>query len=259
MADFLGDPSFPDKAMRVRSRALKIEYFQGLYKQYSRLSFTRWEDRPVAIAGLEKRLQRAFNTKGRYGIFDDGNRSDGGLFHRSLLWRRAWKVAEKKDGEPLEVITFPSEKDFHVPSWSWMAYKGGIDYTDPPFKSAIWETKELIPPWTRGEYRDPDVNEDVAIAAIARDFNLKGRDPEEVKIAYDTEKSSEGQRVQCVIVARSNVARSDQDRRCYVLLVIPTQDEVEDGRLAKYKRVGAGFMLGKYITLDKPGKEVRIY
>lgn len=259
MADFLGDPSFPDKAMRARSRALKIEYFQGLYKQYSRLGFTRWEDRPVAIAGLEKRLQRAFNTKGRYGIFDDGKKLGGGLFHRSLLWRREWKAAESKDGEPLVAIAFPAGKDFHVPSWSWMAYRGGIDYTDPPFKSAIWETRELIPPWTRGGYQHPDTNEDVAIAAVARDFNLKGRDPEEVKIAYDTEKSSEGQRVQCVIIARSDVARSDQDRRYYVLLIIPTQHQVVDSPWVKCKRVGAGFMLGKYITLDKPGTEVRIY
>ncbi|KAH3959712.1 hypothetical protein HBH64_022360 [Parastagonospora nodorum] len=259
MADFLGDPSFPDKAMRVRSRALKIEYFQGLYKQYSRLGFTRWEDRPVAIAGLEKRLQRAFGTKGRYGIFDDGNKLGSGLFHRSLLWRREWNAAESKDGEPLVAIAFPAEKDFHVPSWSWMAYRGGIDYTDPPFKSATWETGELIPPWTRGDHQHPDTNEDVSIAAVARDFDLKGRDPEEVKIAYDTEKSSEGQRVQCVIVARSKAARSDQDRRYYVLLVIPTQNQAVDGPWMKCKRVGAGFMLGKYITLDRPGTEVRIY
>jgi hypothetical protein len=123
-----------------------------------------------------------------------------------------------------------------------------------------WHTREAsISPWTRGRYHDPDANEDVAIAAVARDFDLKGRDPEEVKIAYDTEKSSEGQRVQCVIVARSNDARSDMDRRYYVLLVIPTQDRTEDGNSVKYKRVGAGFMLGKYITLNTSGTEIRIY
>lgn len=259
MADFLGDPNFPNKAMRVPSRALKIEYFQGLYKQYSRLGFTRWEDRPVAIAGLEKRLQGAFNTKGRYGIFDDGNKTDGSLFHRSLLWRRAWGTDDNKDGIPLETIAFPPEKDFHVPSWSWMAYKGGIDFTDPPYRSATWETRELIPPWTRGGYQDPDINEDVAIAAVAHDFNLKGRDPDEVKIAYDTEQGSEKKRVQCVIVARSNDVRSDQERRYYVLLVIPMQEKSENDRWLKYKRVGAGFMLGKYITLNSPGIEIKIF
>ncbi|KAF2026798.1 hypothetical protein EK21DRAFT_115421 [Setomelanomma holmii] len=256
--EFLGDPSFPDKAMRSKSRALKIEYFQGLYKQYSRLGFTRWEDRPVAIAGLEKRLQKAFNTKGRYGIFDDGDTADGGLFHRSLLWRRSWEEAEKKNGRPLEAIVFPAERNTHVPSWSWMAYRGDIDYTDPPYQSATWETRELIPPWTRGN-QDPDANEDVAIAAVARDFDLKGRNPDEVKIAYDTERASEGQRVQCVTVARSNEARSDRERWFYILLVIPTKDKATEGKPARYKRVGAGLMLGKYITLDKDGTEVRIF
>lgn len=252
MADFLGDPSFPDKAMRVKSRALKIEYFQGLYKQYSRLAFTRYVDRPIAIAGLEKRLQRAFGTRGRYGVFDDGNKPDNGLFHRSLLWQR------EQDGHPLEAIEFPEERKMHVPSWSWMAYKGGIDYTDPPYQSATWETRELIPPWTRGQYADPDtVDEDVALKAVARDFSLAGRKQDEVKVAYDTEKSSEGKKVQCVIVARS-VEGSDSEKRFYVLLVIPTGEETEEG-VKKYKRVGAGFMLGKYIVLDRPGVEVRIF
>jgi hypothetical protein len=149
MADFPGDPNFPDKAMRVRPRALKNEYFQGLYKQYSRLGFTRWEDWPIAIAGLEKRLQRAFGTKGRYGIFEDGNKPDGGLFYRSLLWRRAWDSDEKRDDDALEVITFSAERRSHIPSWSWMAYKGCIDG------------------------QDPEANEYVAIAAVARDLTSK--------------------------------------------------------------------------------------
>lgn len=258
MADFLGDSSFPNKAMRAKSRALKVEYFQGLYKQYSRLDFTRWVDRPVAIAGLEKRLQKAFETRGRYGIFDDGDKAENGLFHRSLLWRREWKEEENKDGEPLEAITFPAERKMHVPSWSWMAYKGGIDYTDPPYETADWETKEIIPPWTSGEYHDTESNETVSLAAVVRDFNLAGRKLDEVKVTYDTERGSEGQRVQCVIVARSRDTRSDQDRRYYVLLVIPTQMEAKEGPKS-YKRVGAGFMLGKYIGLDKPGVKVKIF
>ena len=103
MADFLGDPSFPDKAMRVKSRALKIEYFQGLYKQYSRLAFTRDFDRRIAIAGLEKRLLTAFGTRGRYGIFGDSEKAESGLFHRSLLWQR------NLDDGMLHSINFPVE------------------------------------------------------------------------------------------------------------------------------------------------------
>jgi hypothetical protein len=79
LADFLGDPKFPEKAMRKR-RGWKIAYFQDLYKQYSRLQFTRIEDRAIAILGLENRLRVAYGVHGGFGIFDDG--PDGGLFHR---------------------------------------------------------------------------------------------------------------------------------------------------------------------------------
>ena len=79
-----------------------------------------------------------------------------------------------------------------------------IDYTDPPYRSAIWETRELISPWIRGSYGDPNiVDEDVALAAVARDFSLAGRKQDEVKVAYDTARGSETKTVRCFIVARS--------------------------------------------------------
>jgi hypothetical protein len=261
MADFLGDPNFPNKAMRA-NRAEKIAYFQGLYKQYSRLNFTRYEDRPFAIAGLEKRLQKAFGTCGAYGIFDDGDQPNGGLFHRSLLWQRG---EEEDDDENLVPIDFPPERNVSVPSWSWMAYKGGIDYLDPPFQSADWETRELIPPWTRGMGPDslstasapPDG--EVAIEATVRNFDVAGRQQHEVRFSYDTERraSSDGQRAQCVIVAKARESRSDRDRRYYVLLVTPVQGN--DGRgMRVYERVGVGFMLGKFISLDGDGVRAKI-
>ncbi|CAO2653752.1 Nn.00g031630.m01.CDS01 [Neocucurbitaria sp. VM-36] len=258
MANFLGDPQFPNKAMRA-NRAEKIAYFQGLYKQYSRLNFTRYEDRPIAIAGLEKRLQKAFGTIGGYGIFDDGDRPNGGLFHRSLLWQRG---EENGDNETLTPIDFPSDRNIRVPSWSWMAYKGGIDYTDPPFESADWETKELIPPWTRGGNRDTDsapLEGEIAILATVRDFTVAGRQPGEVELTYDTDRTraSDGQRAQCVIVAKGKEGRTENDRRHYVLLV--TQKQVTTGRGEKvYERVGAGCMLGKYITLGTSGIAAKI-
>ncbi|KAF2188522.1 hypothetical protein K469DRAFT_565361, partial [Zopfia rhizophila CBS 207.26] len=254
MADFLGDPKFPDKAMRANSRALKISYFQDLYQQYSRLGFSRIEDRPIAIAGLEKRLQKAFHTKGGYGIFDDG--PDGGLFHRSLLWQRG------EDEASLTPIVFPVERNSRVPTWSWMAYKGGIDYGDPPFQTADWEKNEIRPPWTRGDNGHVDSahqDTEMALGATVRDFTVAGRKADEVKLIYDTERTaSDGQRRQCVIVARSKDGKTDKDKRHYVLIVTPTDATAARGDKI-YKRVGAGFMLGKHIALDKPGTAARIY
>lgn len=250
MADFLGDPNFPSKAMRS-TRGLKIRYFQDLYQLYSRLGFSHIEDRPWAIAGLEKRLISAYDTKGGYGIFD------GNLFHRSLLWQRG------EDEASLTPIVFPLERNVKVPSWSWMAYKGGIDYLEPPFDGVDWEDKEIHAPWTGGGHEDTSsAHEDGGLQLIAtvRNFDVKGRRADEVRLVYDdTERSaSDGQRPQCVIVARSKDGKTEKEKRCYVLIVMPMVAVGARGE-KMYRRIGAGFMLGKYITdLGEKGISARI-
>ena len=55
-----------------------------------------------------------------------------------------------------------------------------------------------------------------------------------------------------------DVARSDGERVYYVQLVALTQ--VATGRGEKvYKRVGAGTMLGRFISLNGPGISTKIY
>lgn len=147
-----------------------------------------------------------------------------------------------------------------------MAYKGGIDYTDPPFESADWETKELVPPWTRGlnsANRDTDsapLGGEVAISATVRDFTVAGRQPGDVELTYDTDRTraSDGQRAQCVVVAKGKEGRTDAEKRCYVLLVTPTQAVTGRRGERVYERVGAGYMLGKYITLGTAGIAAKI-
>jgi hypothetical protein len=267
MADFLGDPRFPAKAMRGSSRALKIEYFQGLYKQYSRLDFTRYSDRPFAIAGLEKRLRDAFGTRGGFGIFDDGDRGEveNGLFHRSLLWKRSEdddEVREHvKDGkEPVLKWLEPIGGKAWVPSWSWMSYKGAIDYMDPPYNTADWETKEIIPPWTQGrKVPAPVVDSDVALVAVVRDFSVAGNKPGECKLTYDMERTTapRSHRVQCVVVAKSKDPQAERLKRFYVLLV--AAQVVTEGKEKVYQRVGTGVMLGRFISLEsKDGVPARI-
>ncbi|KAL6704961.1 hypothetical protein ACN47E_007506 [Coniothyrium glycines] len=256
LAKYIGDPHFPDKVVKA-NKAGKITSFQNLFRQYSRLDFTRDQDRPFAIAGLEKRLRRALDTKGDYGIFDDTATPDGGLFHRSLLWQ---KGEEQKDSEYLTPISFTN--NVRIPTWSWMAYKGGIDYTDPPFRSANWETRELKAPWTRGNLRHTDTGPqqgDVALLAMVRTFAVAGRRGDEVRLSYDTGRTSasDGQAAQCVIVAKAKEARSDSERRHYVLLVTPTRQAEARGEKV-YERVGAGYMLGKFIRLEEPGVAAKI-
>ena len=258
MADFLGDPKFPNKAMD--SRGLQIRYFQELYKQYSRLEFTHIQDKPFAIAGMESRLCKAYQVKGAYGVFDDG--PGNGLFHRSLLWRRG----ESEPLPGLSAIIFPPTSGIRIPSWSWMAYRGSIDYLDPPFEKTVWEEKDISPPWTRVggrghavETTDRDAN--IELVAIARNYNVAGCSIGEVKLIYDTERTrsdGDSSRVQCVIVAKSKEAGTDKDRMHYVIIVVSTNAKGAGGDHV-YKRVGAGYMLGKYIVLDEPGTPMRIH
>ena len=183
MADLLGDSNFPEKAMRTQSRGLKIRYFQSLYKQYSQLELTHIQDRPLAIAGLESRLRKAYRlredywAKGGYGIFYDG--PGHGLFHRSLLWQRG------EDEPLLEPIDFSKRPQDSMPSWSWMAFTGGIDYLDPPFNKVDWEEKEVESPWSRTNGGSEGTLSSRYLKVTARPFNVARHRPGEVELVGD--------------------------------------------------------------------------
>ncbi|KAI8941650.1 hypothetical protein NX059_002863 [Plenodomus lindquistii] len=257
MAAFLGDPKFPNRTLK--NRGSKIACFQGLYEQYSRLDFTRQEDRPVAIAGLEQRLQRAFGTKGAYGIFDDGDLKDDGLFGRSLLWQRG-----SGDGclPSLEPIDFRSKGHDRVPSWSWMAYQGGIDYAGPPFGLVCWETAELKAPWTRLGSQAADSapqHDEIALQAVVRDYSIGGAQSDEFELTWDRPSTADtnSQIAQCCVVARAKEATTAAELRYDVLIVIAKHVSASHGE-RMYERVGAGWMLGKFIMWNEPGVAAKI-
>jgi hypothetical protein len=238
------------------SRALKIRHFQDLYKNYSRLDFSYWHDRPFGIAGLEARLRKAYQMPIGYGIFDDG--PDGGFFHRSLLWCLA------EGAKPMTSITFEGKPNTSVPSWSWMAYQGAIDYLEPPFEGVDWETREIRPPWTRGgdgARAETSYNYDeVDLQAVVRDYNVAGRSRlDDVKLMYDAERSgSDRQSPQCVIVAKVKQGRSEREKKHYVLIVAAAGGSTVGGYKI-YTRLGVGYMPGKFITLDALGIPAKIY
>lgn len=59
------------------------------------------------------RIENALRSKIYHGIID-------WYLHRSLLWRRTTGTQEQKR------IEYPSDRS--IPSWSWMAYPGGISF-----------------------------------------------------------------------------------------------------------------------------------
>ncbi|KAH8685794.1 heterokaryon incompatibility protein-domain-containing protein, partial [Tricladium varicosporioides] len=118
---FLGDPDFP-KSLGLRPAQDKVKLFQYLFTRYSQLGLTQHTDKPLAIAGLEKRLAESFETECKYGIFEK-------FLPRSLLWLRAGSMRMNR-------ILYGNDRK--VPSWSWMAYDGEIQYLEVESSEVEW-------------------------------------------------------------------------------------------------------------------------
>ncbi|KAK3350274.1 heterokaryon incompatibility protein-domain-containing protein, partial [Lasiosphaeria hispida] len=142
LAAFLGDPSFP-RLIETAKQGERIIHYQNLYKRYARLGLTNDYDRPMAIDGLQHRILGALKSQGGFGVFDEGTKKKG-LLRRSLLWHRANETPQ------LKRIVFPKDRTISVvPSWSWMAYTGAIEYEQLEFGGVEWE--ELQSPWSGGD------------------------------------------------------------------------------------------------------------
>jgi hypothetical protein len=246
LESFVGDPNFPEKiTSKLTSRGERIKFYEGLYKKYSRLAFTRWEDRPIAIAGLERRLIRNLRTRGGWGIFDDGQ----SLLRRSLLWQRG------EDEIALRKITFPPERNITVPSWSWMAYEGGIDFLDVPLGEVEWDEDKLHSPWRQNPsdvYHITNNTANVELKATAKRFDIQSCPKDEFKLVYDIPRT-EGQQLLCIVMGRFLKAKMADDARHYVLFIA-----LKSGTAQVYERVGVGFMPGKFIQSSGPSVLVSV-
>lgn len=224
-ASFLGDANFPQVAQRD-SKGARIRLFQILYMQYSRLEFSVSADRPIAIAGLETRLITAFDTVGGYGIFER-------YIGRSLLWTRAPDVAH------LMRIPFGSTQG-PVPSWSWMAYEGGITFLDLPFGGVEWTTDD--------EFRSPYFPTGSSHPSRGRMSSSRNRHHTELRVmarSFDAESGSSSiiwddctasrDKLRCVIIGRLTSETGLATQKHWVLVI----REVKAGL---YERVGAGFL-----------------
>lgn len=240
--------------MKQADRGEKILHFQKLYQEYSRLRLKHPTDRPVAIAGLQARILKAMNAKGDFGVFDEeksekGGHSRGrGLLRRSLLWCRGSDVAT------LEPINFSSDKIFsegalpNVPSWSWMAYVGGIDYLIPSFGRIDWWS--INSPWF------PEVKNGSKVLIVnACDYHSKGCFRRQCMIQFDEPAGrSQEEAGQCVILGterpNKGVTQSSEAAKHFVLVI--KYDE-SDG---VYRRTGAGYVFGKCLVSEQVQVEI---
>ncbi|TGO50291.1 hypothetical protein BOTNAR_0398g00040 [Botryotinia narcissicola] len=245
---FLGDPNFPDYAIRSSSTVGdQIKLFIDLFQRYTRLEFSHPEDRPIAIDGLMERMTLAFKTRSLAGIFKT-------FWGRCLLWRRA------DNAGPLKKISPGTHSRRTPPTWSWMAFDGAISFIEPGGGQVSWNDAEVELPlakltggqasWLQTSCQD----DSVAIQAKAIDFDIPANASEsEAYIYYDDSTISTAK---CVIVGTDkNHVNGASMKKNYVLIVKPLLDVLGT---TSYERCGVGYILGKYIRLDNLSVSVLI-
>ncbi|KAI1170907.1 heterokaryon incompatibility protein-domain-containing protein [Nemania sp. FL0916] len=250
-AEFLGDANFP-KVATESPKGGQIRLYELLYKQYSRLQFTNICDRPLAIAGIEQRLIRAFNSQGGYGVFTR-------YFHRGLLWQRDTTLTS----ETMRPIPFPASQPYQVPSWSWMAYEGAIDFMELPFRKVDWEEDEVRSPWDPPSlggsssylnltgntmWHTAETGGETRLTVIARDFFPTA----DIHIIYDGGRRPKDHIIKCVTVGRSKLDMKDNVEQTYYVLIIGRR-----GTRGDYKRIGVG-PLPKSMIYFKDAKKVQV-
>lgn len=247
MAAFLGDPNFPQILSKAK-QGERIRRYQELYKQYSRLGLSKPFDRPTAIDGLQRRLLRTMEVQGGFGVFDGG--VTRGLLRRSLLWCRGSDIAS------LSRIEFPVDR-IKVPSWSWMAYTGGIDYLDLDFGNFDWE--DIQSPWSDTTYSTTRIDTrpaNIALTVTAREYDLGAAKEDEGQLVFDDPKTIEQRKTICVVMGKEKGRLPQEQKKHGVLIIAPIVDMHHSGREV-YERVGVGHVPGKCI--GAVGREVHIY
>jgi hypothetical protein len=212
------DPNFPRRLVYT-GHINTEEFIRLLIQDYSERELTIKTDKCAAMFGLHTRIARTIRCDGRYGTLET-------YLHRNLLWHASDRKLQK------------IEHESYVPSWSWMAYHGGIRFQDKeklPFGRGCWITSlrfdkdrdcdhALIA--DVGVFQDCEMRLDGSRYAV---FNLSEPKTNRGWICYDVKDGKNLLEEHCIVVG-STV----DSENYYVLLVRPTTE----GR--EYERVGMG-------------------
>ncbi|KAI0813430.1 hypothetical protein GGR55DRAFT_703415 [Xylaria sp. FL0064] len=226
-SQFLGDPDFPRQGLSY-FKDERIRLVQYLYTMYCGLNLTKASDRSVAINGILKRLSDAFQLRVDYGIF--------WKFHeRSVLWlARVWGSLSRID----------YANNDPVPSWSWMAYSGEIQYPDIPFGKVDW-TEDLSNPFV-GELQNGVCTG--ILAARARKLTIKRKDMDgRVALDMDVLPGFDGGDWRCITVGKKKAGSEDENLSHYVLLIRPLPGSQSQDI---YERIGIGILTPTHFSTE---------
>jgi len=205
--------------------------FQVVFETYSRLELTYDYDRPTAIAGLECRLAKEMASPVAFGVF-----ANFGCLHRSLLWRRA-------DSSPLQWIKNPHAQ---VPTWSWMAYTGSIDYLDPPSTGVEWGRDIAL------ETTAKPAKLTAPITAFTAEMMRK-----QSVLIMDNWTTADFQSLKCVVVGRElpSLPETQMEDEAYHILVVSLLQP--KAACPEYERVGVATVQRAHLALEcgsEPGR-----
>lgn len=201
-----------------------------LFESYTAMDLSIATDRPVAISGLARRLVKGFEGATAYGVLER-------YIHRSLLWQRTGKTA-------LERIKYPCNRR-SIPSWSWMAYDGAIQYLDVPKEGVEWNNFVSFAPARNIIAAGPGANPPctnelkVGVSALRTAEILKDR----WSVTLDDPLAADWEELACVVICRCKTSTGKVE--LYVLFV---KSIFMDG----YQRVGAGRIQERHLAAKEP-------
>jgi hypothetical protein len=236
---FMLDPDFPARLLESGDQRT-TEFIQFLSGQYSKRGLTEKTDRCVAISGLEDRIARVRKCQTRYGVFQP-------YLHRTLLWQRSGEERMKRIGYETQV----------VPSWSWMAYDGSIEFMDIPFNKVDWMVRLRFSKKHNYEWWFNKKGNAALVTDIGSFQNCNSEQRETNHVILDSSKAERGEiwydlkasegldTERCVVVGRD--AHEDELglRKYYILVVRPNSVDNE------YTRVGVGWIRSDYVKRQR--------
>ncbi|KAK3346461.1 heterokaryon incompatibility protein-domain-containing protein [Lasiosphaeria hispida] len=221
-AAIFGDHQFPAVMLRQK-REDQTRLLQQLFETYSSLALTVPTDRAVAIAGLERRLERGGFGTAPYGFFGD--------HYRGLLWER------RGASPPLQRIKYPARG--RVPSWSWMAYDGEIQYVDVPEEEMEWLCRPAASIELGSRYSRSGRRLKIAVDSLS----LGELREEPWRLSLDDPGSVDLEDLMCAVVGRH---MGNNDGVQYYAVIVTTR------LLQGYERVGIGRLQGRHIMHQTP-------
>jgi hypothetical protein len=181
-------------------------------------------------------------TNGGHGVLEI-------FLRRGLLWKRQDSRLKcinfsVKTGEEKTVLD-------PVPSWSWMAYDGAIEYMDVPLEGADWDQweRDVISPWTSSKDDGSTSNE---LQCLVR--GIAPLQPGARVFLDDQSRLFKGS-FKCVVVGSSKGSQQASNPTYYVLIVASVGSEEDN----VYVRAGVGFLRKHQIVWDNPAVKALIH